>query len=268
MKVEQKKFLRNVLIILVAVAVAYWLNVPQMQEEPLPTKDEALQQTAPKSNNKNLSGDYVLALTWQPAFCEQKPNKTECRSQRSGRFDVTNFSLHGLWPQPRSNVYCDPNFTRSGNWRDLPRLQLSKSTRNELDKKMPGSRSYLHRHEWYKHGTCASGISPEQYFRVSFSLLDEVNASALRSFFADNIGKKVRLSEAARQMDKTFGNGAGDRLTFRCNRDGKRVLITEIRINLTASNSEDLSPIALHMEKAEKANSQCKSGVIDPVGLQ
>ncbi len=31
-----------------------------------------------------LSGDFVLALSWQPAFCETHESKPECRSQTSG----------------------------------------------------------------------------------------------------------------------------------------------------------------------------------------
>src|SRR5438552_1569673 len=44
--------------------------------------------------------EYVFALSWQSAFCETKSNKTECRAQNPNEFDATNFTLHGLWPQP------------------------------------------------------------------------------------------------------------------------------------------------------------------------
>ena len=50
---------------------------------------------------------YLLALSWQPSFCETKPSKPECESQTPQRFDATNLVLHGLWPQPRANVYCN-----------------------------------------------------------------------------------------------------------------------------------------------------------------
>jgi len=50
--------------------------------------------------------EYVFALSWQPAFCETKSSKTECRAQNPNEFDATNFTLHGLWPQPNGNSYC------------------------------------------------------------------------------------------------------------------------------------------------------------------
>ena len=49
---------------------------------------------------------YVLAVSWQPAFCEGHADAPECASQTADRFDATHFTLHGLWPQPRSLEYC------------------------------------------------------------------------------------------------------------------------------------------------------------------
>src|SRR5258706_166452 len=49
-------------------------------------------------------GDAVFAVSWQPAFCETKPNKPECLSMTSDRFDATHLTLHGLWPQGAD--YC------------------------------------------------------------------------------------------------------------------------------------------------------------------
>ena len=47
---------------------------------------------------------YVLALSWQPAFCEGRPDKSECRTQTQNRFDANNFVLHGLWPNQRMTL--------------------------------------------------------------------------------------------------------------------------------------------------------------------
>src|SRR3546814_5265076 len=49
---------------------------------------------------------FVLAVSWQPAFCETRPAKPECVTQDEDRFDASHFALHGLWPQPRGNVSC------------------------------------------------------------------------------------------------------------------------------------------------------------------
>ena len=44
-----------------------------------------------------FDGDMVLAVSWQPGFCETRPRLPECRSQKKSRYDATHFALHGLW---------------------------------------------------------------------------------------------------------------------------------------------------------------------------
>ena len=58
--------------------------------------------------NKPEATDLLLALSWQPAFCERRPGAAECRKLNDGQLPHTEaqLSLHGLWPQPRSAVYC------------------------------------------------------------------------------------------------------------------------------------------------------------------
>ena len=62
------------------------------------TKDAA--EAAPTKLAAALQPAFVLAITWQPAFCEANGRKPECVFQTQTRFDGANFSLHGLWPQP------------------------------------------------------------------------------------------------------------------------------------------------------------------------
>jgi len=60
------------------------------------------EQISNKRDKKKLKNQqqYLLALTWQPSFCENKPNRKECRTQTTNRYDAKHWSLHGLWPQP------------------------------------------------------------------------------------------------------------------------------------------------------------------------
>jgi ribonuclease T2 len=58
--------------------------------------------------------EYVLAASWQPAFCitPAGADKAECVSQTRDRFDATHFSIHGLWPDDLDDrdifpCYCD-----------------------------------------------------------------------------------------------------------------------------------------------------------------
>jgi len=52
---------------------------------------------------------------------------------------------------------------------------------------MPGVESLLHRHEWYKHGTCYNPQSDrpeEEYFEESLALLKQINNSSVQDLFA------------------------------------------------------------------------------------
>ncbi|MHA6691204.1 ribonuclease T2 family protein [Devosia sp. A449] len=214
---------------------------------------------------------YVLAVNWQPAFCETSPRQPECRAQRANSFEATNFTLHGLWPQPRDRAYCDvPASERwaseDGDWRDLPRLPLSLQLQRELDKVMPGTLSGLDRHEWTKHGSCY-GTPAEEYYADSLALMTALNRSAVAELFADNIGRKITLRQVREAFDAAFGPGAGERVQMDCATDGNRTIITELTIALTGeiSGPEDMAGL---MAAASPLGGGCNSGMVDAVGLR
>lgn len=76
---------------------------------------------------------------------------------------------------------------------------------------MPGTQSFLDRHEWIKHGTCYSGSDADAYFREAVSLIDEVNRSAVQALVAANVGQEITASAVRHAFDVAFGAGAGDR---------------------------------------------------------
>lgn len=215
---------------------------------------------------------YILAVSWQPGFCETRPSKPECQTQSEDRFDASNFTLHGLWPQPRNNIYCNvaPKAVatdKDRRWGDLAALVLEDATRAELNIVMPGSQSNLHRHEWIKHGTCYNGETAEVYYKDSIKLMSELNASPVRDLFADNIGQEVTSTQIREAFDNHFGDGAGDKIKITCKRDGNRRLITEITIALEGELDELTMGNAMLM--AQDANNPgCNKGIVDPVGLQ
>ncbi len=216
-------------------------------------------------------GDLVLAVSWQPAFCEMRSERPECSSQTEDRFDATHFALHGLWPQPRSAVYCrftpsERDRIKSTPWSQLPALQLHRDTRSALERAMPGTRSYLHRHEWTKHGTCYSE-TPEIYYRDSLELLSQLNRSPLRNLFAENIGRTITADDIRIGASSAFGQEAGRRVTVHCRNDGDRRLIVELRLRLRGPIDPGTKLGAL-MATAPTPEPSCLSGVIDPVGLQ
>jgi len=211
---------------------------------------------------------YVLALSWQPAFCEGAQGRPECRSQHEGRPDAKAFSLHGLWPQPIGKAWCGvPESERSRRWRDYDMARLSPALRNRLDAAMPGAASHLDRYEWTKHGTCIPGATPETYFAVSLDLLDAVNDSAVGEFFARNIGRGVSGREIRAAFDTSFGRGAGSRIRIACDNDGGRRLIREITISLEGALGPDPDVAAL-IAAAPTTDPGCPGGIIDAAGLQ
>ena len=215
-----------------------------------------------KKKNKG-SSQYLLALTWQPSFCEGRPRKKECRTQTQNRYDAKHWSLHGLWPQPRNNTYCgvsdtDKGIDRNSRWHLLEPVKLSQKTAQALAFTMPGMASNLHRHEWIKHGTCY-GKDAESYYADSIYLTEEINKSAVGALFSQNIGNKVSLKEVRKRFDQAFGKGTGKKVNLRCDRKG---LISELWINLSGNITKQ-TPMSALLENAVDAGSTCKIGKVD-----
>jgi ribonuclease T2 len=211
---------------------------------------------------QSTSKQNLLALSWQNAFCQTHQYKKECKSMNIKDFGATHFVLHGLWPQPRNNQYCNVSKKEIGKdknkqWHKLNSLDLNTTVRKELSMLMPGYSSNLHKHEWVKHGTCY-GTDANNYYYNAMALLTQVNDSALQKYFKLNIGKQVRLKEVRQVVDKAFGKGTGEHVTMNCNKG----LITELWFHI--GNGDDTFKDLLLKGKTPK--SRCHKGRIDPVG--
>jgi ribonuclease T2 len=218
-----------------------------------------------------LADTYVLAISWQPAFCEFARRKPECRSQRPESADARQFSLHGLWPQPSSRAYCgmapsDIEASKAGRWHEIDVAFLPQPLWRRLQAGMPGTRSNLHRHEWVKHGSCIDGANEERYFEASLDLLDSVNSSPLARLFSENIGKMLSADAIRAAFERGFGTGSGSRLRISCVQDGNRRIIREITIGLVGD------PFVTEMKElvaaASPIDAGCPGGFVDPVGQQ
>jgi len=218
--------------------------------------------------------DMILAISWQPGFCETKPDKTECQSQTEDRFDATHLSLHGLWPQPRANVYCqvpqaDISNDKAGKWDQLPEVIVEAATRAELDKVMPGTQSRLERHEWIKHGACY-GDTMEAYFADSLQLMRQLNESPVQALFAGRIGAELSSDEIADAFEEAFGAGAGSRIRVSCSNDpsnGRR-MIGEITIALSGPIDSATKIADLIFAAAPTDDRGCPKGVVDKARFQ
>ncbi|MDX8479426.1 ribonuclease [Mesorhizobium sp. VK24D] len=218
--------------------------------------------------------EYVFALSWQPAFCETKANKPECKAQNPNEFDATHFTLHGLWPQPNGNFYCQVPASDKANdnpahWAELPAVKLDANTRTELEQVMPGTASKLERHEWIKHGTCY-GKSQQDYFSDAVNLMRAVNASPVRDLFTKNIGKQLTSDQIRDAFDKAFGKGAGERVRVSCLVDpssGRR-LIGELTLGLSGPIGPDSKLGELLLASAPTSKAGCPKGTVDAIGFQ
>ncbi len=195
---------------------------------------------------------YVLALSWQPAFCESKPDKEECQTQTERRYDATNFVLHGLWPNLQGDDehtfgYC--NVSRSiirqdqnSDWCDMPDIDLSEKVFQDLSKYMPGSGSCLQNHEWYKHGTC-SGMSADAYYKLANALVKRFNDSDFNQYVAQQVGRQVSRRDLLARFTDEFGADADNYLSLRCTKVDGDSLLTEIQIALRAdlTRADDIS---------------------------
>ena len=126
-----------------------------------------------------VSTNNLFSVSIQQNFCRFHKAKKECRTLYKNEFAKNNFTLHGLWPQPRSHHDCSNRYDR-----------LPSDIWFELKQKMPGVMSGLAKHEWRKHGSCY-GKSEVEYFKDSLKLLGEVNKSKLRNFIFSNRGKVI-----------------------------------------------------------------------------
>ncbi len=264
-----------VALILIGGAIALWWNdrqQPAIAAAPTPSASSAEIPVSAEPRQPSVdayAGEYVLTISWHPAFCETKPNLRECRNERSSDYAADNFSLHGLWPQ--DDEYCGVgqriiDIDEANRWDDLPPIEVNDETWRDLQRIMPGTQGNLERHEWVLHGSCA-GVSAETYFKRAVALVEAVNASAVRDLLERNIGRHVSRNQIRSAFDAAFGDGAGRKVRLDCEADGDRDLIFELRINLEGDAMNGASLASL-IHAARNASAGCTGGVVDRVGNQ
>lgn len=186
---------------------------------------------------------YVLALSWQPGFCETHGfdvGKSECLHLSQKAWHYNHLVLHGLWPNQSA---CGVNYgfcevEPRSNHCDYQPLALTAAAARELKQKMPSYAygSCLERHEWNKHGTCQA-LSTSDYFILATRLTDEVNQSGLRQFLLDNQGQQVSLLQIQQVLKASFGQSGAEKIHLGC----KGKVLVDILIQLPAQIPCDAS---------------------------
>ncbi len=221
---------------------------------------------APSGNASGARATHVLAMSWEPTFCEGHGDKAECRDLTSTNSASMHLSLHGLWPQPRGTQYCNVasevrDIDENHNWNDLPEPQMSADTLKRLAAVMPGTQSKLERHEWIVHGTCFGG-NADSYFTRAAMLAETVDASKVSQLFADNVGKSLSAEAIRAAFDEAFGPGAGARVVVSCHGRGDARKITELIISL-AGDVKGSAGLGDLIRAAQAVPAGCPGGLVE-----
>lgn len=150
-----------------------------------------------------LQDSYVLAITWQPGFCEHvkyNGTKPECDNMADGRLLVSNLTLHGLWPNRKQ---CGTHYADCGN---TP-LSLSEDTVSYIAPWMPNFffENTFGNYEWKKHGTCQTTMDANTYFRRAVDAVRTVNDATVGQYIRANIGGRMSRTEFLRLFSQATG---------------------------------------------------------------
>jgi len=220
-------------------------------------------------NTPGLGDSHVLALSWQPAFCETHRDKPECRVDNKKSYQAQNFTLHGLWPNKKScgtkYGFCGDVRRKPGDFCDYPMLSMFTEARADLESVMPSAAagSCLQRHEWHKHGTCQADWSVDEYYEVAVDLTKQFNRSGIAYFISRNIGKEVSEASFKEKIDCAHGEGAHKHIELKC----KSGNLVDVYINLPKTINKN-SGIGDLMQQAQgNFKSNCGGSFkIDPIG--
>ncbi|GGI84722.1 ribonuclease T2 family protein [Legionella impletisoli] len=176
----------------------------------------------PCDNTPGLADHFVLALNWQPGFCETygyEAGKPECYKLNPDSYQASHLALHGLWPNQKScgshYGYCGGS--KKNKFCHYPPVSLSPQVSKRLKQLMPSFEhgSCLERHEWNRHGMCQM-LSSDDYFSLAMDLVEQLNQTSFSNFLAKHVGEEVRLVDLQREFESAFGKGAKDKVYFGC----------------------------------------------------
>ncbi len=235
-----------------------WVDSSCFEKESFLNKIQNKLYALPALFKKNEEIDSLLVLTWHNSFCENHSNRKECKL--NGEVYKNHLALHGLWPQKRSYCNVDSSIIaldKAKRWRALPPLNLNPQIKELLALYMPGSLSYLQRHEYYKHGSCYSN-KPNEYFHDALILTKQADET-IGEFLRQNIGKRVSLAKLKMVAAKLIDPKIKNKIATFC----KGPILAEIRISLKGKG-DNLKKL---IQGAKPIHSRCINFIIDAPGL-
>lgn len=207
-------------------------------------------------NTPNQADSYVLALSWQAAFCSTygyEAGKPECTSFSTNSFKANNLVLHGLWPNQKacgtSYGFCASE--KKSNHCSYQPIEFNQEVANALKTYLPSfaSGSCLERHEWNKHGTCQS-LNPDQYFSQAVNLVKQVDESPFGQFISSHKGMNVSKEEVMEQFSKSFGSINANKVYLGC----KNGMLVDVYLYIDIPDGSNNSIINLLNSSQSKAS--------------
>lgn len=201
----------------------------------------------------------VLSISWQPGYCTARPKSRGCKDFSAASPAARQFSLISRFQARKS--YCGiaadlKQQARKGKWTELPDIVLASGTKQRLLVAMPAARLGLDRQQWLRSGSCVAA-SPEAYYSRSLDLLDQLNASPVRTLFTEKAGAIVKLADVRAAFDKAFGAGAGERVRLSCRKAGDKTVV----IGLTIGIAGDDRTLAALIGGSFPTKSRCNEGM-------
>lgn len=217
-------------------------------------------------NVPNQHDSYVLAVTWQPGFCEHHSysgEKPECDAMETEQLKINHFTLHGLWP---NREQCETNY----GWCGGSELDLEQSTRLAVQHWMPNLiyEEDLATHEWEKHGTCQK-LGDDDYFLTARKLVEVVDRSEIGSYISSRIGHTISAQNFFDHVETQLGRLIAERIMLVCT-NGR--YLQEIRINLPLNFVTDngLSTLVSGADRFQSSTQGCSGNsiYIEPSGSE
>jgi len=224
-----------------------------MQPEPPPAPPG--KPGASKCNTANTYDSNVLAMSWQPGFCEHarySGRKPECDALEDGELVISHLTIHGLWPNKQA---CG---TKYGSCGATP-LNLSEDTLAEVAPWIPNLMydTDLATHEWSKHGSCQARTDDE-YFLTAKLLTEQVDHSVIGDFIKSNVGKEMSVSDFFAQVRRELGPDMEQKVQLMC-AEGK--YLQEIRLSLPRDivPGQDMAQMVAGAPKLRSRTDKCDS---------
>ncbi len=184
----------------------------------------------------NKQDSYVLAVTWQPGFCEHvdyRGDKPECNALNDGELVIDHLTLHGLWPNRKE---CGKQYDSCQDPSGQP-FSLREETVSRIAPWMPNFyySTAFGKYEWEKHGTCQS-LPKDDYFNKAVSAVELVNASEIGAMVRSHIGGSFNVAAFFDTVKKKYGTQVAKNVMLFC---AKKGFLQEIRLNLPLNFSVD-----------------------------